>query len=106
MNLQFAKEYMIERMENLGYKKGDYYIKYKHLVMQSGELKEIDGSNQFYMLTEEVQDVSIMSEMGSFDLSDNNLNEQRYEHQGTILIFNYSPHTTHLRLLQIIPKNS
>jgi hypothetical protein len=56
-------------MQELGYK-ADYYIRFRHLVLQPNEEQTIDAFNQFYYLVEEAENVRVESETGVFDLSE------------------------------------
>ncbi|WP_257574605.1 hypothetical protein [Hydrobacter penzbergensis] len=49
-------------------------------------------------------DVRVESKMGLFDLSEENINELQYEHRGFLNITNLSALTSHLRMIQVIPK--
>ncbi|MDO9001388.1 MAG: hypothetical protein Q7W45_16600 [Bacteroidota bacterium] len=104
MTINLALEYIPRRMQELGYK-GNYYIRFRHLVLQANEEQTIDAYNQFYYLVEEAQNVRVESETGIFDLSENTTNEMQYEHQSKIQIKNYSSGINHLRFIQVIPKH-
>ena len=104
MTVNLALEYIPRRMEELGYHK-DYYIRFRHLVLQPSEVQTIDADNQFYYLIEEAENVRVESETGIFDLSEKNTNEMQYEHQSKIQITNYLSGINHLRFIQVIPKN-
>ena len=102
MTVSIALEYIPRRMEKLGHGK-DYYINFRHIVLQPNEKVEIEAFNQFYILIDEPENVAIRSDFGIYDLSNEKTNEQFYEHQGTILIKNYSATVSHLRFIQVIP---
>ena len=104
MTIALAIEYIPRRMKDLGID-SDYYLRFRHFVLQAGEKIELDAHNQFFILVDEISDVSITSDFGLYDLSDPNTNEQIYEHQGSIAINNYAQSNTHIRFIQIIPKN-
>lgn len=104
MTIALALEYIPRRMQELGYG-NNYYIRFRHLVLQPGEKQEISAFNQLYILVNETDDVNITSETGTFDLSLRNANEMQYEHQGVIKIYNNSRDLNHLRFIQVIPKN-
>ena len=104
MTINLALEYIPSRMEDLGYHE-DYYIKFRHFVLQPNEELTIDADNQFYYLIEEAENVRVESETGIFDLSEKNVNELVYEHQSKIQITNYLSGINHLRFIQVIPKN-
>jgi len=105
MTIAFATEYVIpERARDLGYGK-EYYLKFRHLVLDPKEVREINGSNQFFVLLEEPEDISIESDFGIYDLFAKHINEQKYEHQGIITITNHSEERNYVKFIQVIPKN-
>lgn len=104
MTIDLAIEYIPRRMKDLGFG-NDYYIRFRHLVLQAAEKLDIAADNQFYLLVEEVSDVTINSDLGYYDLSDPVTNEQCYEHQGSISIVNNSSAKKSIRFIQVIPKN-
>lgn len=104
MTINLALEYIPRRMEELGFG-NRYYLRFRHLALQPHEQLTVTAYNQFFILVEEVADVSVVSEFGVFDLSLKNINEMLYEHQGKIEIQNYSSGINHIRFIQVIPKH-
>jgi len=104
MTINLALEYIPRRMEELGFG-NEYYLRFRHFVLQAGETLEVPAYNQFFMLVDEAIDVSVNSEFGIFDLTLRNANEMLYEHQGLITIKNYASAVNHLRFIQVIPKH-
>lgn len=104
MNVVLALEYIPRRMKELGFN-SDYYIRFRHFVLQANEQLEINAFNQFFILVEEKCDVSIQSEFGVYDIAEDKINEQSYEHQGDILISNNRNSINHVRFIQVIPKH-
>jgi hypothetical protein len=104
MTIDLAIEYIPRRMKDLGFG-NDYYLRFRHLILQAGEKLDIAADNQFFILVDEVSDVSINSDLGYYDLSDPVTNEQCYEHQGSISILNNSASKKSIRFIQVIPKN-
>lgn len=100
----FAKEEAHKRMEEMGYTKADYYVKYQHFVLQPNEHKDIEAYNQFYFLIDAPDNINVISDFGLYDLSFDRTNAQDYEHQGFISIHNYSKSINHIRFLQVITK--
>lgn len=105
MTINLALEYIPRRMQELGFG-SEYFLRFRHLVLQPLEELEIPAFNQFYILVEEAEDISVKSEFGLFDLSYKNSNEMLYEHQGQINIKNYSKAIKHIRFIQVIPKHN
>ena len=102
----FAKEEANKRMEEMGYNKTDYYLKYQHVVLQPSEHKDIEAYNQFYFLIDAPDNINVISDFGLFDLSFSKTNAQDYEHQGFISIHNYSKSINHIRFIQVILKHN
>ena len=104
MTIALAIEYIPKRMNDIGVGT-NYYLRFRHYVLQAGEVVEIDAHNQFFILVHETSEILIESDFGYFDLSDTSINEQSYEHQGSIVLNNYSSNISHIRFIQVIPKN-
>lgn len=104
MTIALAIEYIPRRMNDLGFG-SEYYLRFRHFVLQPAEKIELDAHNQFFILVDEISDVNISSDFGFYDLTDPNTNEQCYEHQGSISITNYAQTTNHIKFIQVIPKN-
>jgi hypothetical protein len=102
MTIDLALEYIPRRMKELGYE--DYAIRFRHMVLQPKQRIKLNGENELFVLIEPVEDISVRSETGIFDLAEFNVNEYQYEHQGTIKIRNYGMRVAHLRFIQVIPK--
>lgn len=104
MTIALALEYIPRRMKELGFGT-EYYIRFRHLVLQPNEHLDIEAYNQFYILVEESSNLNVTSEFGMFDLSLDKTNELLYEHQGLIRVHNYSASFNHARFIQVIPKH-
>ena len=104
MTQEFASQvYIPRRMRELGF--GDnYFIRFKHFVMQPGETKEVDADNEYFFLVDRPDNVGIQSSFGIFDLSFDKTDEQSYEHTGKIEIVNYASTLNHLQFIQAIPR--
>jgi len=104
MNIALAIEYIPRRMKDIGVG-DDYYLRFRHFVLEANQTLELDAHNQFFLLIDDNSDLSISSDFGFYDITYPNTNEQTYEHQGLIIITNYSSTLNHVRFIQIIPKN-
>jgi hypothetical protein len=105
MTIALALKYIPSRMEELGYGE-NYYIRFRHLVLQPSEHLDIEAYNQFYILVDEPDKINVTSGFGVYDLSLEKTNELKYEHQGFISIHNYSSRVNHARFIQVIPKHA
>lgn len=103
MTVNLALEYIPKRMNELGYG-SNYYIRFRHLVLKPSETRKLDADNQYYFLVEDADNISVTSDFGIFDLSQENTNEMLYEHTGKISLHNYASTVNHLRFIQVIPK--
>ena len=99
---ELLSEYIRSRMEKLNYGT-DYYIDFRHLVLQPNQHIDIEAYNELYVLTEPVNDVNIKSDFGMFDLSFDRIDELQYVHQGFISIHNYAPTLNHVQFVQVTP---
>jgi hypothetical protein len=99
---ELISEYIRSRMEKLNYGT-EYYIDFRHLVLQPGQHKDIEAYNDLYVLVEPVQNINIKSDFGMFDLSFDRIDELQYVHQGFISIHNYSKAINHLQFIQVTP---
>ena len=104
MNVALALEYIPRRMKELGFG-SEYYIRFRHLVLQPNEDIDIDAFNQFFILIDDIGDVSIQSDFGIYDIAEDKTNEQSYEHQGLIQIHNNLSQINHVKFIQVIPKH-
>ncbi len=99
---ELISEYIRSRMEKLNYGT-EYYIEFRHLVLQPGQHKDIEAYNDLMVLVEPVEGVNIKSDFGLFDLSFDRIDELQYVHQGFISIHNYSPSLNHVQFVQVTP---
>jgi len=99
---ELISEYIRSRMEKLNYGT-EYYIEFRHLVLQPGQHKDIEAYNDLMVLVEPVEGVNIKSDFGMFDLSFDRIDELQYVHQGFISIHNYSPSLNHVQFVQVTP---
>lgn len=99
---ELISEYIRSRMEKLNYGT-EYFIEFRHLVLQPGEHRDIEAYNELYVLVEPVDSVNIKSDFGMFDLSFDAIDELQYVHQGFISIHNYSKTINHIQLIQVTP---
>ena len=104
MTEDYTFQFIARRMQDLGFEK-NYITETKHIVMQAGEVLELEAFNQFYYLVKEIDNVRIRSDFGFFDLSFAFTNGQDYEHQGQIILHNYAHTINHIRFIQVIPKH-
>ncbi len=105
METVFALEFIGSKMRDMGYQKDEYLIFFRHLVLRPSEIRTIEAFNQYYFLIEPNDTISITSDMGLYDLFDETLNEQIYEHQGMIKLTNLTAQTNQVKFIQVLPKN-
>lgn len=102
MNPAIAFEYIPGRMKALGYG-NKYYLKFRHLLVESAYPIEIAAYNQLYILIHEPPDVRVDSDSGVFDTKVSNIDEMTYEHQGLIKISTDSVTVKAVKFIQVIP---
>jgi hypothetical protein len=89
-------------MEKLNYGT-EYYIEFRHFVLQPGQHKDIEAYNDLMVLVQPVEGVNIKSEFGMFDLSFDKIDELQYVHQGFISLHNYAKALNHVQFVQVTP---
>jgi hypothetical protein len=104
MTAELATDYIARRMEELGYG-SNYYLRFRHLVLRAKEKRKIEAPNQLFLLINPDDDISVKSDFGIYDVTEENINECQYEHHGSIQVRNYAATTTHARFIQAIPHN-
>lgn len=105
MDTVFALRFIASKMRDMGYKADQYIFMYRHLVLLSSEVRTIEGFNQYYYLIDPNENIAISSDSGMYDLLDDRLTEQIYEHQGMITLTNHSTQVVQVKFIQVIPKN-
>jgi hypothetical protein len=105
MDTVFALRFIASKMRDMGYKQDQYILMYRHLVLAPSEVRTIDAFNQFYYLIQPHESIAISSDWGIYDLLDDKLTEQIYEHQGTITLTNHSAQVIQVKFIQVIAKN-
>ncbi len=103
MTIDLALQYIPKRMQELGYNT-QYHLRLRHLVLQPQAEVNISSYNQLVLLVDEVNDIRVESDTGVYDLTETNVNELTYEHQGAVKIQNQSPLISRIRFIQVIPK--
>ena len=104
MTSDLALDYIGRRMNEMGFGK-KYLIRFRHILLKLGEVREISAYNQIFLLIEPMPNIRIESDVGLFDLTEDHANEMQYEHRGRIKITNLSLTPTNARFLQAIPIN-
>ena len=104
MTSDLALEYIGRRMNEMGFGK-KYLIRFRHILLKVNEVREITAYNQIFLLVDPVHTIRIESDVGLFDINEDQANEMQYEHRGRIKITNLSLSPTNARFLQAIPIN-
>jgi len=103
MTAGLALEYIERRMDELC--RQDYHLRFRHLRLQPSETRTLLAHIDLFILIEPPTDVRVQSDVGVFDVTEDGANELQYEHRGTIQVTNYSIFASHVRFIQVIPKN-
>jgi hypothetical protein len=99
-----ALAYIPARMEELGHNR--YILRLRHFLLGPKKKLKIHGDGQLFLLIEPDCMISVGSDSGVFDLTQTNINELSYEHQGSIRIRNYSAVPQSVKFIQVIPKET
>lgn len=105
MTSDLALDYISRRMAEMGYGK-NYLLRFRHVLLKVAETREITGYNQIFLLIEPMTTIRIESDVGLFDITEDQANEMQYEHRGRIRITNLSLSPTNARFIQAIPINT
>ncbi|RYZ30058.1 MAG: hypothetical protein EOO10_04140 [Chitinophagaceae bacterium] len=105
MTSDLALDYISRRMVEMGVGK-NYLLRFRHVLLKVGEIREVIAYNQIFLLIEPMPSIRIESDVGLFDLNEDQANEMQYEHRGRIRIANLSLSPTNARFLQAIPINT
>lgn len=103
MNLQDALTYGQKRMGELGFQRHQYKARYRYLVLQASEVRQLKAYGQYFLVLENPQDVIISSEMGDYNSAATSSNELNIEHSGIITITNSLDALNQVKLLHLIP---
>lgn len=99
--IEIAENMMRER----GIKCEDYLLRFRHLILNGNETREISANGELYLLLSPVSMVRVFSRSGVYDTTVL-LNEAQYVHSGEITVTNQDKGLVHVKFLQVIPKNT
>jgi hypothetical protein len=102
MTEALALAYIPSRMEELGHEA--YSLRLRHFLLGAKKKLKVHGDGQLFLLLEPDCMISVSSDSGVFDLTQTNINELSYEHQGSIRIRNYGAVPQSVKFIQVIPK--
>ena len=105
MTEEFAIWTIPGRMEELGHGKNYLTPKHRHFSLYAGETRTVDAYNEYFTLIKADLEISVSSEFGMYDLTDDTINEQLYEHQGKIIMTNKATTVKQIIFIQVIPKH-
>ena len=97
---ELADDYIRRRVAALGH--GDnYHYRFRHFVLSPREIKTVDAGLQLFILVTLTDTIRVEGDGSVFDLTDTNVNELQYEHQGTIHLTNYSATFQHVIMIEV-----
>lgn len=102
MTEQMAIELAHSQMKELGIE--NYFFRFRHLHLAPNLKRTLRGENEFFYLISEINDVTIKSKAGVYNLSDTAASEMQHIHRGIISIENTGTSWAEVKLLQVIPK--
>lgn len=104
MDSTLAIQIRNDRIKALGGEQ-NCFLQFRPFILDANQTIRLDGPNQFFILVADNSEITIYSDFGIYDISNPVTNEITYEHQGEIIITNFSPYRSHVQFYQIIPKN-
>lgn len=100
--IEIAENMMRER----GIKCEDYLLRFRHLILNIGEILQLSAKSELFILLSPVSQVRVFSRSGVYDTTVL-LNEAQYVHSGEITVTNLDTKgVVHVKFLQVIPKNT
>lgn len=105
MTTELAIEYIRKRTVELGYGE-NYRLRFRHYTISPSGTVKIEGGTALFLLIDPIAYIRVESDAGLFDLTETTTNELQYEHQGMILLTNYSPGLQHVQMIQVILKTT
>ena len=82
----------------------DYVFRFRHLRLDSLEVREISAENELFIMLERMPFFIIKSKAGIFDLRDTALREIQHVHTGKITITNTIAQSMIMMFLHVIPQ--
>lgn len=99
--IEIAENMMRER----GIKCEDYLLRFRHLILNGNEIRDLSAKSELFILLSPVSMVRVFSRSGVYDTT-SQLNEAQYVHSGEITVTNLDKGLVHVKFLQVIPKNT
>ncbi|GAB5417613.1 MAG: hypothetical protein Crog4KO_25980 [Crocinitomicaceae bacterium] len=94
-----------EIMRDMGFKRKNYMLRYRHLRIDEGTKLVLKGENHLFILTSIPHGLKVQSKAGVFEFDDTTITEMQHVHRGLTWINNTSTRTLDAKLLQVIPKH-
>lgn len=99
-----ACELAEEKMRDLGLKRKQYLLRYRHLRIDASETRELKAANDLFIVIGAPRGIKIRSKTGVYDLADIAIIEMQHVHSGTTKLTNTGRVFLDVTLLQVIPK--
>ncbi len=105
MTIGFALDYIPRMLQEQGVK--NYITYYRHLRVTADSSISIKGTEHHYLLIDPVEEITVESRKGIFDVNLTTLNELQYHHTGEIIISNtHAIRDQLVRFIQVVPKKT
>ncbi len=99
-----AIEIAQEIMRDMGLKRKQYMLRYRHLRLQADEKRVLKGENHLFILIRGAYGVQLKSKAGVYEITDTEITEMQHVHRGLTWITSTLSRNSDVYLLQVIPK--
>ncbi len=103
MTESFILQYVPERIQQLGYRK--YHLRYKDLVIEGSGSQRILAYNELYFIVDDPPGLTVESDYGLYDSTDDPIPDSVHQHRGDIVITNPGVGKRRIKFIQIIIVN-
>jgi hypothetical protein len=103
MTEQFILTYVPQRIKQLRYSK--YHLKYRDLVIEANSTQVILAYNELYFIVDDPPGLTVDSDYGLFDSTDNPIPDSVHQHRGEIVITNPGAAKRRIKFIQVIIVN-
>jgi hypothetical protein len=103
MTEQFILQYIPQRVKQLGYT--NYHVRYRDMVLEGNTSLTIAAYNELYFIVDDPPGLTVDSNYGLYDSTDEPIEESVHQHRGEITITNPGADRRRIKFIQLIIVN-
>ena len=100
MTEEFAIRYLPQRVQERGFQ--THRMVFQDLNLEAGQQVELAAYNEIWFLIGADEGITISSDLGEYDYSNNNLSENIHEHADAIVVRNTADERRKVKFIQVI----